>query len=216
MRASRAVFVDRDGVLNDLVYDDAEERVGSPFSAKQMRVFPYTAETVKELREGMGYKVIVVSNQPGVAKGQFSMREHKKMGKKLRKSLASAETAFDGEYYCLHHPSAIHAKYRVECDCRKPKPGLLLRAAEENDVDLASSYFVGDSLVDIKAGKRAGCRTILVGHVTTFLARMMEQQEVEPDYLVSSFKDVPDLLLTLASTDATAQNRPSSGSPRRD
>lgn len=207
MKPARAVFVDRDGVLNDLVYEESEERVGSPFSAKQMRVFPYTADTIKVLKEEMGYKVVVISNQPGVAKGQFSRREHEKMSRKLRKDLASVGTAFDGEYYCFHHPNAVHAKYRAECDCRKPKPGLLLRAAEERGIELSRSYFVGDSLVDIKAGKRAGTRTILVGQLTTFLSRMMEQQDAEPDYVVPSLKDVPALLVRLTPIDSASKKQ---------
>ena len=133
------------------------------------------------------------------------MKEHEKMDKKLRKTIARAGTEFDAEYYCFHHPFAIHDKYRAECDCRKPKPGLILRAADENDIDLARSFFVGDSLVDVKAGRRAGCRTILVGQLTTFLSRMIEQEDASPDYIVPSFKDVPALLLRLGSSEASTE-----------
>lgn len=192
-----AVFVDRDGVLNDLVYDPEEGRLGSPFSSKQMRVFPFAAESIEAIRAGLGYKVIVASNQPGVAKGQFTLSELRRMNGKIREVLAAGGTRLDGEYYCLHHPDALVGKYRVVCDCRKPKPGLLLRAAKENNLDLANSFFVGDGLVDVKAGRSAGCRTILVGHVTTFLARIMAQEDVEPDYVVPSLKDVPALLRRL-------------------
>jgi D-glycero-D-manno-heptose 1,7-bisphosphate phosphatase len=202
MRGNRAVFLDRDGVLNDLVYDEEEGHAGSPFSASEMRVFPYVASTVRELREKLGYHVIVISNQPGVAKGQFSHKEFERMRKKLVKTLEKGGTAFDGEYYCLHHPQALDDRYRADCDCRKPKPGMLLKAAEEHDVDLSRSYFVGDSLVDVKAGRRAGCITILVGQVTTFLSRMMEQEDAAPDYMIPSLKDVPGLLLKLAPLEA--------------
>jgi len=197
MGRERAVFVDRDGVLNDLVYDREEGRVSSPFSVRELRVFPYVPEAVKRIREGMGFKVIVISNQPGVSKRQFTHAEFERMNAKVRKAVREGGSAFDAEYYCLHHPHALVKKYRVDCDCRKPKPGMLLHAAEENDIDLRRSYFIGDALVDVKAGQRAGCRTVLVGHFTTMLGRMMEREGATPDYMISSLRDAPSLLIGL-------------------
>jgi D-glycero-D-manno-heptose 1,7-bisphosphate phosphatase len=191
---ARAVFVDRDGVLNDLVYDREEGRVVSPFSAKQLRVFPFVADAVRALRDELGFKVIVISNQPGVAKRQFTLAELERMNAKIGRELAEHGTELDGEYYCLHHPDALIKKYRVVCDCRKPKPGLLIRASREKEVDLEGSFFVGDALSDVKAGKRAGCKTILVGHVTTFLGILIDKEAATPDYVVGSLKEVPQLL----------------------
>ncbi len=195
----RAVFVDRDGVLNDLVYSKEEGRVLSPFSADETRVFPFVAAAVKEIRDELGFKVIVISNQPGVSKRQFTLGELERMNAKVRRALAKGGTRLDGEYYCLHHPEALIRKYRAVCDCRKPKPGLLLRAAAENDLDLSRSYFVGDGLIDVEAGRRAGCKTILVGQMTTFLGSMMKKERSTPDYMVRSLKEVPALLRTLES-----------------
>ncbi len=192
-RLSRAVFVDRDGVLNDLIFDRGDGRVSSPYSAKQLRVFPHASGAVKALKRE-GFKVIVISNQPGVAKGQFTLAEHERMNEKIRRALAESGASLDAEYYCLHHPEGTVTEYAVACDCRKPKPGLLLRAAEEQGVDLSESYFVGDGLVDVEAGKRAGCRTILAGRMTTFLSDVMEREGVEPDYVVHSLDDVPGLI----------------------
>ncbi len=192
-RPKRAVFVDRDGVLNDLVYNPEEGRVLSPFSAEETRVFPFVADAVRAVRE-LGFEVIVISNQPGVAKRQFTLGELEKMNAKIRRKLAEGGARLDAEYYCLHHPEALISKYRKVCDCRKPKPGLLLTAAAEHGLDLGRSFFVGDGLVDVEAGKRAGCQTIMVGHMTTFLSDMMEKQEATPDYMVPSFKEVPALL----------------------
>jgi len=193
MRRDRAVFLDRDGVLNDLEYNPDEGRIGSPLSAKQLRVHPYAGESVRKIK-GLGFKAILVSNQPGVAKRQLAYSEFENMNAIVRGELARAGGPLDAEYYCLHHPDALVKKYRVDCDCRKPKPGLLLRAARENDVDLGRSFFVGDALDDVKAGKAAGCKTILLGHVTTFLTRMMEEEDAEPDYMLASLKQVPGLL----------------------
>ena len=194
---SRAVFLDRDGVLNDLVFDREEGRVVSPFSAKQLRVFPYAPGAVKEIRDGLGFKVVVISNQPGVAKGQFTLAEHGKMNAKVRRKIEGAGARLDGEYYCLHHPDAAISKYRVKCGCRKPRPGLLLKAAKEMGLDLSRSYFVGDGIVDVQAGRRAGCKTILVGHMNTTLSKLIEQEGAKPDYILHSLKDVPALLRKL-------------------
>ena len=197
----RAVFVDRDGVLNDMVYNREEELIASPVSSRQLRVFPFAGEAIRKIRDELGFKVIVISNQPGVAKRQFTLAELGRMNAKIRKELASKGARLDGEYYCLHHPEALIRKYRVVCDCRKPKPGLLLRAAKENDLDLAESYFVGDGLVDVKAGRSAGCKTILVGHMSTFLTRMIEQEKAEPDFMVPSLREVPDLVRSRRNAD---------------
>jgi D-glycero-D-manno-heptose 1,7-bisphosphate phosphatase len=196
MRRKRAVFLDRDGVLNDLEYNPDEGRIGSPLSAKQLRVNPYAGESVRRIKE-LGFKAILVSNQPGVAKRQLTRSEFEKMNAVVRGDLARHGGALDGEYYCLHHPDALVKKYRAECECRKPKPGLLLRAARENDVDIGRSFFVGDALDDVKAGKAAGCKTILLGHVTTFLTGLMEEQGAQPDYVLPSLRQVPDLLAKL-------------------
>jgi D-glycero-D-manno-heptose 1,7-bisphosphate phosphatase len=194
---SMALFLDRDGVLNELVYYKEEGRVGSPLSASQLRASPYSAETVKKIRD-LGFKAIVISNQPGVAKMQFSYAELLRMNKKIISELASVGTRLDGEYYCLHHPNALVAKYRKICGCRKPKPGLLIRAAEEHDLNLEKSYFVGDSLIDIKAGRAAGCKTILVGTLTDLLNRVMLEEKVRPDYIVHNISKIPNLLTNIS------------------
>ena len=198
MKHNRAVFVDRDGVLNDLVYDETEGRSSSPVSARELRVFPFVAESVKRLKD-MGFLVIVISNQPGVAKRQFTRAELRRMSAKIGEELATRGTSLDGEYFCLHSPDGLVKELRVSCDCRKPKPGLLLKAAKERDIDLSRSYFVGDGLIDVEAGKKAGCGTILVGHATTFLSKMMEERGATPDHVVHTLKDVPELLARLSA-----------------
>jgi len=212
MRRDRAVFLDRDGVLNDLEYNPDEGRIGSPLSAKQLRVFPYASESVLKIQE-LGFKAILVSNQPGVAKRQLTYSEFEKMNRMVRDELAKHGCALDAEYYCLHHPDALVKNYRMDCDCRKPKPGLLLRAARENGVDLSRSFFVGDALVDVKAGRAAGCDTILLGHVTTFLSKMIESEDARPDYVLSSLRQVPGLLQILDSEGAA---RPTNSSNSRE
>ncbi len=190
------MFLDRDGVINDLEFNPEEGRIGSPLSEKQLRVFPYAGEAVRELKE-LGFKVILISNQPGVAKQQLTQPEFERMNRKIWRELAKNGGGLDAEYYCLHHPDARVRKYRVVCDCRKPLPGLILRAADAHGLDLGGSFFVGDALEDVKAGRAAGCRTVLLGHITTFLSRMIEREDAEPDFMLPSLKQVPDLLRSL-------------------
>ncbi|MHB1868059.1 MAG: D-glycero-alpha-D-manno-heptose-1,7-bisphosphate 7-phosphatase, partial [Nitrososphaerales archaeon] len=184
MSKNRAVLLDRDGVLNQLVYYK-DGRVGSPISAKQLVVYFRAAESIKKIHK-MGYKAIVISNQPGVAKKQFSYAELQRMNNKIKRALAKGGAVLDGEYYCLHHPQALIRKYRADCDCRKPKPGLILRAAREHDLDLKRSFFVGDALTDVQAGKAAGCKTVLIGQMTDMLNRMMKKQNAVPDFMIAS------------------------------
>jgi D-glycero-D-manno-heptose 1,7-bisphosphate phosphatase len=198
---SWAVFLDRDGVLNELVFYKEQGRVGSPLSTKQLRVTPYAAETVKSLHD-LGAKVIVISNQPGVAKKQFSYRELLKMNEKIKNELAKRGAFLDAEYYCLHHPTALIKKYRDVCDCRKPKPGLIFRAAKEHNLDLKESFFVGDSLVDVKAGRSAGVRTVLIGTMTDLLNRVIEEEDARPDYVVSKLTDVVGLVRKIHTKNA--------------
>jgi D-glycero-D-manno-heptose 1,7-bisphosphate phosphatase len=207
MALTRAVFLDRDGVLNDLEYNRDEGQIGSPLSVRQLRVFPYAGDCIKRIQE-LGFKVVVISNQPGVAKGQMSYAEFARMGAYLRRELSRQGSSLDGEYYCLHHPDSRIKAYRRECDCRKPKPGLIVRAAKENGFDLRSSFFVGDALADVKAGSAAGCRTILLGHMTTFLARMIELEDAQPDYVLPSLRQVPGLLRELLREEASVTRAP--------
>ena len=140
--ANRAVFLDKDGTLVENV----------PYNVDPQRIAlaPGAVEAVTRL-SAQGYRIIVVSNQPGVALGYFGPADLAG----VRQRLEALLPALDGFYYCPHAPAA-------GCDCRKPACGLLLRAAREHAVDLAGSWMVGDILDDIEAGRRAGCRTVLV------------------------------------------------------
>jgi D-glycero-D-manno-heptose 1,7-bisphosphate phosphatase len=112
--------------------------------------------------QDLGYRLIIVTNQSGIARGHFREQDLKPTIKKIRELLAPAGVSLKGFYYCPHHPSGEVEKYAVECFCRKPKPGLLYRAALEHDIDLAESWMIGDILNDVEAGNHAGCRTILI------------------------------------------------------
>lgn len=144
--AYRAVFLDRDGTMNrDVPYC---RRPGD------FELFPHTARAVKRLNES-GYKVIIITNQSGVARGYFTEETLARIHQKMRDQLAEKDAHIDGIYYCPHHPDD-------NCDCRKPKPKMVLQAAQEHDVDLKRSFMVGDKPMDIQLGQSVGCRTVLI------------------------------------------------------
>jgi len=104
----------------------------------------------------------------------------------MTSELNKGGVALDGEYYCLHHPEAVVEKYRAQCDCHKPLPGLLFKAAREKDIDLKESWMIGDNLSDIQAGKAAGCRTILIGTMKCELCRLMGEKNIFPDKIAGN------------------------------
>jgi D-glycero-D-manno-heptose 1,7-bisphosphate phosphatase len=176
----KAVFLDRDGVVNELIYYPEQEIIDSPFTPNQFKLFPDTGKAIRLLRES-GYLAVLVSNQPGIAKGYLTEASFERIREKMRGDLANSGSMLDGEYYCLHHPQAVAEKYRVVCDCRKPRPGLLLKAASDLEIDLKQSWMIGDNLSDIKAGREAGCRTVLLGKMKCEMCRLMDEQQVRPD-----------------------------------
>ena len=190
----KAVFLDRDGVINELVYHQEQGIIDSPFTVKQFRLLPGVSEAIKKLCE-TGYKVVVVSNQPGIAKGHMSEETFEEIKSKMKEKLAEEGAFLDGEYYCFHHPEAKIEKLKVDCACRKPKPGLLLQAAKEMDIALPHSWMIGDGLIDVKAGKNAGARTILVGRMKCELCRLMDEENARPDAIISNLKEAAQFIL---------------------
>jgi D-glycero-D-manno-heptose 1,7-bisphosphate phosphatase len=162
MHGSRAVFLDRDGVINPLIYHQDAGIVDSPFTLSQFNVFPHVPRAIRLLND-MGMAVIVISNQPGIAKRHFDANLLSKFNEKLERALKKAGARIDAIYYCLHHPDSKVKTLRKRCTCRKPGIGMLTRAAREFGLSLSESYMVGDGLTDIQAGSRAGCRTVFIG-----------------------------------------------------
>ncbi|HEX6998744.1 MAG TPA: HAD-IIIA family hydrolase [Gammaproteobacteria bacterium] len=148
-----AVFLDKDGTLI--------ENVPHNVDVERVRLARGAARALPALARA-GFALVVVSNQSGVARGLFTEADVRAVGRRLAALLAELGARLDGFYWCPHHPQGAVPGYRRECACRKPRPGLLLRAARELGLDLGASWLVGDILDDIEAGRRAGCRTVLV------------------------------------------------------
>lgn len=190
----RAIFLDRDGVINELIYYPEQGIVDSPFTAKQVRLLPGVGKAINEFHR-MGFKVIIVSNQPGIAKGYLSEDTFEEIREKMKAELAEEGAPVDGEYYCFHHPEAKVEKLRANCECRKPKPGLLLQAAKDMDIDLSQSWMIGDGLTDVKAAKTAGCKTILLGRMKCELCHFMDEQDAHPDFIVPNLLEASQIIV---------------------
>ena len=160
--SERAVFLDKDGTLvEDVPYNVDPARI---------RLMVGAAAGLRRLHAA-GYRLFVVSNQSGVARGLFAEAALAAVWRRLEELLAEAGVPLAGCYWCPHHPEGSVARYAVACACRKPAAGMILRAGREHGLDLARSWMVGDILHDVEAGRRAGCRTVLLdnGHETEWL-----------------------------------------------
>lgn len=196
----RAAFVDRDGVINRMYYHPEFGTVDSPGNPDQFTLLPGVGEAIAELNQS-GLLVIVVSNQPGVAKGKFTTALLEAMESKMLSSLKASGAVVDAVYNCLHHPEAIVEEYRINCDCRKPAPGLLLKAARDRDIDLARSYMIGDGVTDIIAGRAVGATTLFVNSRKCYNCDSLLDHEVWPDYVVSNLAEAATVVRSLEAGD---------------
>jgi len=149
----RAVFIDRDGTIS--------EEVGYINHASRFRIFPYSAEAVRLLNEN-NWLAIVVTNQAGVARGYFSEDMIKTVHQQLNSELLRGHAQLDAIFYCAHHPSVGEPPYRLDCDCRKPRPGLIFRAAQDFEIDLSKSWMIGDRYSDTELARNAGVKSAFV------------------------------------------------------
>lgn len=152
-RNVKAVFLDRDGTIN--------EEVSYLSRIEDIKLIPGSCEGIKRL-VSHGFKVIVVTNQSGVARGYFDETRVREINRAIGHMLEECGALVHGWYYCPHHPDGTKEEYRLKCSCRKPAPGLIKQAADDMGIDCAGSFMVGDSPRDIEAGITAGCRPLLV------------------------------------------------------
>jgi D-glycero-D-manno-heptose 1,7-bisphosphate phosphatase len=207
---NKAVFLDRDGVINELVYHQEAGVIDSPFTVAQFRLLPGVATAIKQLHE-MDFLVILVSNQPGIAKGHLTEKTFQSIRHKMQTSLELDGARLDAEYYCLHHPEAKDERFKETCSCRKPKPGMLAQAARERNIDLSESWMVGDGLTDMQAGKAAGTRPILVGKLKCELCHMMDEIDARPLAVVSA---LPEAAEFICHSDTSAEGEESGIPPK--
>ncbi len=182
---NQAVFLDKDGTLIEDVPYNVEP---------QLMQLTVGAIEGLQLLDAAGYKLIVISNQSGVARGYFPESALIAVEERSRQMLADAGVPLTDFYYCPHHPDGVVLEYAIACDCRKPAPGLILRAAAKHNINLQKSWFIGDILNDVEAGRRAGCKAILIdnGNETEWESSF----ERTPHYIVTNLAAAAQVILS--------------------
>ncbi len=189
----KIVFLDRDGVINKMIYHKEFGIMDSPFTVDQFELMPGIGNFINKLH-GAGWLVAIVSNQPGIAKDHFTAETFRQITQKMTRELALTNSYVDFERYCLHHPQAVINSFREDCACRKPKPGMILDILQKYIVPAKDCWVVGDGLVDVQAGKRLNIRTILLGQPKCDLCKLMDNPEVKPDFICKDFDEVLDVI----------------------
>lgn len=187
-----AVFLDRDGTIN--------EQMGYINHICRFQLLPGAAQAIKKLNDAH-IPVVVVSNQSGLARGYFPEELLVAMHEKMHKLLAEEGAVVDAIYYCPHHPEAKEARFREACDCRKPKPGLILQASEELGLDPEKSFVVGDRWSDIKTAANCGATSILVrtGYGRGDEQYIGPQQKIQPDFKADDLSGAVEWILKQSS-----------------
>lgn len=188
-----AIFLDRDGVINPYVYKPEFGTVDSPSSPDEFTLAPGAGEAVAEFNR-LGFLVVVVSNQPGIAKGKFTPAILEQVNAKMHAGIAALGGKLNAVYYCLHHPDAVLPAYAVRCECRKPRPGMLLEAAREWHIDLQNSYMIGDGVTDIEAGRAAGTRTVFIGQSKPYIFEAFEKHGIQPDFMAPALAGASEII----------------------
>lgn len=190
MREKRkAIFIDRDGTIN--------EEVGYITDPSQVRVYDFAVDAIRSINDA-GFLAIAVTNQAGIARGVFTEDFLSEIHLLINDTLRSGGARLDAIYFCPHHPRDGSQSYRIDCDCRKPLPGMLLRAAEDFNIDLAGSYMIGDRYRDVEAGHRAGARSVLVrtGYGAEELATESTLWLRKPEHIASNLLEATRWILS--------------------
>jgi len=196
MKKNAAVFLDRDGVIN--------EEVGYLDNLDKLKVIPCAYEAIKLINDS-GMKAVVVSNQSGVAREMITEEFVKKTNDYLQNILRKQGVYIDSFYYCPHHPTEGKEPYRQICDCRKPAPGMFLTAARDLNISLELSYMIGDRFLDMEAAKKVGIKGVLVrtGYGNELLqddGPNIETTKAKPDYIAKDILDAVKWILSQVST----------------
>lgn len=181
---NKAVFIDKDGTLiNDVPYN------------VDTSLIEFTNGAIEGLQwlSRHGYLLIIISNQSGIAFNYFVADDVLKVKNYICSYLLSHGITLNGFYYCPHHPEGKNKSFAIHCDCRKPLPGLIIKAAEEQKIDLAASWMIGDILNDVEAGNRAGCRTVLINNANE--TEWILNKYRNPDYKAKDLSDAATYIL---------------------
>jgi D-glycero-D-manno-heptose 1,7-bisphosphate phosphatase len=184
MAGDKAVFLDRDGVINPLVYNPGTLEYESPHYPEDFSVYPYVLKSLRILRQH-GFKVIVVSNQPSYAKGKTSLENIKVIAGLLQDFSDEEGGLIDAFYYCYHHPGGVVSEYSRVCDCRKPNTLFVEQSIKRFDLDRSLCYFVGDQDTDVRCGKNANITAVKINNKHSRKKSGAEQ----PDFFAENLYD---------------------------
>ena len=187
-----AVYVDRDGVMNELFPRPVTGDLESPLDPDHVVLMPGVAAALRRLRAA-GYAIVQVSNQPAAALGDARIEQIEAVQTRFLELLDSAGAALDTYRFCLHHPDGVAPGLARVCECRKPLPGMFLDAAAELDIDLRASWMIGDIDTDILAGAAAGCRTILIENPAS---KQRRNGAARPDAVAGDLAAAVDLVIS--------------------
>ena len=181
---SYAIFLDRDGTLNE-----DPGYLGNP---NQVKLLPGVGSTLSFLKNELGFKLIVISNQSGIARGLLTKEMVESVNKKINELLAEFNVIIDAFYFCHSHPDFNN---EGECSCRKPSPEMVLQAAKDHNIDLKGSYFVGDAVSDVECGINAGLKTILVmtGYGEESFSNLKKQNKF-PTFVAQNITEVSSII----------------------
>jgi D-glycero-D-manno-heptose 1,7-bisphosphate phosphatase len=187
MKKRRAVFLDRDGTIN--------EDVGYPSRFDQVHIYPCSFEAIRRINEA-GFAAVIITNQSGVGRGLFTENDLRVIHQKIMEAFQTENAPLEGIFYCPHFISSASPEYDVNCDCRKPFPGLALKAQEAFDLDLEGSYMVGDKVEDIRFGLTIGATPVLVltGYGHRSLTKLKDEG-IEPAYAAPDLLDAINWIL---------------------
>lgn len=158
---NKAVFLDRDGVINDLIYNDLRKEYEPPHKAEDINIIDGAEDSLKDLKEN-GFELFIISNQPDHAKGKTGLEDLLKVKNKILEVLNSDKEIIKEDFYCYHHPDGVTEDYSYDCECRKPKTYFIDLAVSKYNIDRNGSWLIGDRETDIECGNNAKLKTILI------------------------------------------------------
>jgi D-glycero-D-manno-heptose 1,7-bisphosphate phosphatase len=197
-RMNKAVFLDRDGTVN--------EEVGYMRDLNMLRLIDGAGKAIRKLNDA-GFKVVLVTNQSGVARGYFPESLVREAHNHIEAMLNQFGARIDAVYYCPHHPTAGNSEYTCDCDCRKPRTGLIDRAVKDLAIDKSHSYMVGDKWTDVELGQRAGVRSILVmsGFAPDDQGNRRPDHVGNPDFLARTVAEAADWIIRREQSDGRSK-----------
>lgn len=167
--------------------------VDTPSTPQQFKIIKGVTEAIIKAKN-MGYEIIIISNQPGIAKGYYSKETFEAIKKKMHAILKRSKAKIDDEFYCLHHPNAKLSEYKKKCSCRKPGIGLLKMAIKKHDLDITNSFFIGDGIVDMEAAKKVGCKSIFIGNINATITELFKRKKLNPNYVARDLLDAVNFI----------------------